>query len=339
MSKQSPSSGLDRRQLLTRAVAGTAALSTGLLGFPAIAQNKKTLKIGYIPILDHLTLAISHHQDNGAYKRVRIEPRLFKSWNSVAGALRAGVIDGAFLLSNFAMDLFNKGEPLRTILVGHRHGSGITVRKESNIQNAKDLVGKTIAIPAPISTHTALLDAYLRGAGSSLSEVKTRVIAPPHMVTAMQRGGIDAFIVAEPFCAKAEQEKVGRTLVFSKEIAAGHICCIVVVRETLLNSDREALQEWVNSLVRAGERIDREKGGAGAEKIVKRASHYMPHNERVLLGGLQNPVDRVIYGDLAPRKADFQQIVDLSRQAGLLQPVDLDRFIVPDFHQRATNQS
>ncbi|MBF0384205.1 MAG: ABC transporter substrate-binding protein [Magnetococcales bacterium] len=325
----------DRRQFLVNATAGATAISAGAFGFPAIAASKKKLTIGYIPILDHLLLAISHNQDNPSFKSVNIHPRLFKSWSSLAGALRAGVIDGAFLLSNFAMDLFNHGVPIRNILVGHRHGSAITVRHGSNIQGAKDLIGKKIAIPARLSTHNALLDTYLRTAGLSLSDVKTHVIAPSHMVNVMKRGGIDAFIVAEPFCAKAELENVGQTLVFSKNIISKHICCIIVLREEILHNNRDSIQEWVNSLIRAGNHIDREKTGHGVDKIVKTASLYMPHSERTILKGLKQPVDRLIYNDLNPLKSDFQQIVEISTQAGLMKPVDLDRFTVREFYDQA----
>lgn len=322
---------VNRRGFLSQSLAGGAALSLGLMGFPALATAKKNIKIGYIPILDHLVLAVSHFHDNRTFQKVDVTPRLFKSWRSVAGALRAGVIDGAFLLSNMAMDLFNHNVPIRAIMVGHRHGSALTVRHDSAIKGAADLAGKTIAIPAKISTHTALLDRYLRRANLSLNHVKTLEIAPPFMLSSMERGGIDAFIVAEPFCAKAELQGVGRILTFSKDILANHICCVLVVRNDILATNRPGMQEWVTSLVRAGQWIDRQKLGSTAGKIAKMAGHYMPHAEKTILAGLQHPDDRVIYNDLNPRPDDFQAIVDISRQANLIQTVDLPRFIHSDF--------
>ena len=326
---------LNRRRFLNRSVVagGGAALGVGLMGFPAIAIAKKSITIGYIPILDHLVLAVSHFQDNRFFNSVNVEPRLFKSWRFVAGALEAGVIDGAFLLSNMAMDVFNQGVPIQSILVGHRHGSGITVRVDSAIKSAADLAGKIIAIPAKISTHTALLDVYLRTAGISLKDVTIREVAPSHMVAAMVRDSIDAFIVAEPFCARAEQEGVGRTLTFSKDILAKHICCVLVVRNEVLAANQKGVQELVNSMVRAGQWIDQKKLGSEAGEVAKIAAHYMPHTEKIILGGLQHPDDRVVYKDLNPRHADFQAIVDISRRADLIQAVDLDRFINSNFFE------
>ncbi|MEO5341367.1 MAG: ABC transporter substrate-binding protein [Magnetococcus sp. MYC-9] len=322
-----PSFVSNRRQFLTRAVAGGVAAGLGLFGFPAIAVPNKVMTIGYIPILDHLVLAASHARDHRSFSAIGIEPRLFKSWSMLAGALEAGVVDGAFLLSNMAMDLFNRGVPIRALLVGHRNGSGLVVRSDSFITNPRELAGKTIAIPARISTHTALLDSYLRRGGLSVQEVKTLEIAPPLMVEAMMRGTIDAFIVAEPFCARAEQEKVGKMLVFSKDILANHICCVLAVRNDAVRANPTGVQEWANSLVRAGQWLDQKKVGATAGEIAKLATPYMPHAESVILAALQNPSDRVVYKDLQPRLADFQAIVEISRQAGILQAVDLEKFV------------
>lgn len=324
---------LNRRRFLTHTVAGGAALGMGLLGFPALAASRKMATIGYIPILDHLILGVSHAKDGSVFNKFQVEPRLFKSWRAIAGALEAGVIDGAFLLSNFAMDLFNRGLPLQAVLVGHRHGSGITVRLDSEIKGPEDLAGKTIAIPAKVSTHTALLDAYLRTAGLSLKHVTTRQIAPSYMVEAMMRKGIDAFIVAEPFCAKAEQEKVGRILAFSKEILPHHICCVLVLRKELLASQSEGLQAWVRSLVRSGQWIDQKKRGGEAGSVAQIATHYMPHTERLILDALEHPDDRIVYSDLNPRQADFQAIVDISLPSGIIQPVDLGRFVSDNLYK------
>ncbi len=327
---------LNRRNFLKKTLVGCGAVGLSPFGFPAIAFPKTDLKIGYIPILDHLTLIVSHARDNNAFRKIQIEPKLFKSWKTVAGALKAGAIDGAFLLSNFAMDVFNKGVDMNSILVGHRHGSGITVKKEANITSPGDLKGKRIAIPAAISTHTALLDKYLRTGGLSLQDVETRVIAPSNMVKAMQKGRIDAFIVAEPFCAKAEAEGQGNTLILSKAILASHICCVVVVRKDILQANPAGIQEWVDSMIASGTFIEQDKVKDGAQNVAQIATQYMKHAVPVVANALTNPTDRITYDDLNPRLSDYQAILDLSVQAGILQDVDLQTFIDDHFYKNSS---
>lgn len=204
---------ISRREFLQKSMAGCAALSLGRIGFPSLVHAKTTLKIGYLPILDHLSLVVAHARENNMYKHINIEPRLMKSWGSVAGALKAGVLDGSFLVSSFAMHQFSKGADIRSILVGHRNGSAITVKKNAGISSAAGLKGKIIGIPAKFSTHTALLDVYLKKAGLSLKDVDVRVIPPPSMIQALKFDRIHAFIVAEPFCTIAETKGVGKTIV------------------------------------------------------------------------------------------------------------------------------
>lgn len=328
-------SGLTRRQFLKMGAAGVAAIGLGSFGFPAIAIARTSLKVGYIPILDHLALTVSHARDNNSFKHIDVEPKMFKRWDDVRGALDAGVIDAAFLLSNYSMDAFNKGMDIRTILVGHRHGSAIVMKKVSGMSSPDSLKGKTIAIPANISTHHALLDRYLRKGGLSLKDVTTRVIAPPDMVKALEGGGIDGYIVAEPWCAKAEIEGTGKILVLSKDILKEHICCVVVVRSSVLKENPSGIQEWVDSLIRNGRFIDLDKTQNSARNITPIADKYMGHKESIVREVLLNPLDRITYSDLNPRLEDYRAILEMSQKAGVLGDVDLERFIDSRFYKES----
>ena len=302
---------------------------------------KTTIKVGYLPILDHLTLLVSHAQDNDAFKQVEIQPKLFKSWTEMVGALQAGVIDAAFILSPLAMDLFNHGLDIKTILLAHRDGSAITVKPDSSIRSAADLKGKSIAIPDWKATHTALLNHYLMTAGLSLKSVIAKVIAPPNMIKAMKLNKIDAFIVAEPFGAKAQNEGIGKILILTKDIVANHVECIVVIKKHFLTDNPAAVQEWVDSLIRAGKWIEQDKLNSHAQQVAKMtAKTYLPHSPETIMLGLQNPPERILYSDLNPKLADFQTIVDISKEANILDSVDLKTFIDNQFYRdSSTNET
>jgi len=298
------------------------------------ADNRVHLRVGYLPILDHLTLLVSHSKDNCLSQQIDIQPKMFKAWGEMVGALKAGVIDAAFILSPLAMDLFNQGVDIRTILLAHRDGSAITVKTGSNIRSAADLKGKAIAIPDRKATHTALLNHYLMSGGFSLKDITAKVIAPPNMLKAMKLGRIDAFIVAEPFGAKAQHNGIGKILVLTKEIIEHHVECIVVVNQQMIKKHRTAIQEWVNSLIRAGKWIDKDKLENGSKQVAKiTAKKYFPHSEEAIIRGLQNPSNRISFSDLNPVLSDFQTIVDISLQADIIENVDLDSFIDDSFYR------
>lgn len=306
------------------------------LGYTNNTMARTTIRVGYLPILDHLTLLVSHAQDNDNFQEVDIKPKLFKSWREMVGALKAGVIDAAFILSPLAMDLFNQGVDVRTILLAHRDGSAITVKKRADIYSAADLKGKSIAIPSRKATHTALLNKYLMSGGLTLKDVNTKVISPPNMIKAMKLGKIDAFIVAEPFGAKARFLGVGDILVLTKDIIDNHVECIVIVNNKLIKENKPAIQEWVNSMIRAGKWIDKDKLENNSKQVAKiTAKKYFPHSKYAVIRGLQNPYNRISFSDLNPKLADFQAIVDISVEAKIIDKVNLEAFIDDSFYQKS----
>ena len=329
MIKKSPK--MNRRNFVKTSLVGTATICSSLLGFPSILHAKESIKVGYLPIVDHLAMLISHAQDNSGFKKVDVIPKMFKSWTSVIGALKADVIDAALLLSPLAMNAYQKGVKIKTVLVAHRNGSGITIAKNSNINSAKDLKGKIIAVPGKISTHTALLDKYLRNEGLSINDVITKAIAPPNMIKSMKQGSIDAFIVADPFVSIAESKGIGKTLILSKDIIPNHICCVLVVKNKVITNKSDAIHEWIASIQNAGAFIDKDKASNNGIKTAKIATKYMPHSEQILQKALSNPHDRIIYANLKPEIDDFKTILNLSQKAGILKSVNLQGLLEPRF--------
>ncbi len=193
---------------------------------------------------------------------------------------------------------------------------------------------KRIAVPAKISTHTALLDKYLREGGLTLNDVRTKVISPPNMLKALQADYIDAFIVAEPFCSKAESMGIGKTLILSKNILPNHICCTVAVRNEALGGNPEGIREWVSSLQQNGKRIDEDKADNNVGNIAEIIARYTQHKTKDIIGGMTNPNDRIVYSDLHPRIADYQSVFNISRQAGILSDSDLNKFIDDRFSEK-----
>ena len=296
---------------------------------------KETMKVGYLPILDHLPLVVSHERENELFKEVDVEPKMFKKWDELAGAIKAGAIDAAFILSPLAMDMFNSGVDIRVVLLGHRNGSAITVAKDSDIKSAKGLKDKKIGIPHAKATHTALLDKYLRGEGLSLKDVKTTVIAPPDMVKAMAGGNIDAFIVAEPWSAKAHLDGVGKTLALTRDILPDHVECVVIARSGFIKEHPAAMQEWVDSLIRAGKFIESDRHKNNSKNLVPIAKKYMGQDEAPVREALVNPYDRITFDNLEPDIPGFRKIVDISRQAGILDDVKLEGFIDSRFYKKS----
>lgn len=290
------------------------------LASPALAAEKTTLRIGYLPITDHLTVIAKAREP---LPHVDFQPVKFGSWPELAEALKAGAVDGAFVLGPIGLTLRQRGVPLRAVLLGHRNGSAMTVRADGDVKALSDLRGKTVAIPSRFSTHNILLRKALAENGLGTGDLKIIELAPPEMVNALATKRIDAFIVAEPFGAQAELQKVGRVLTLSRDIWPDHICCVLNLRQDAIDRDPAAVQELVAAFVHTGHQIGQDPGAAA---VASKA--FLGQKPEVIQHALTHPKGRVTYERLQPELKDFEATQDALIEYGIAKDrVDLAAYL------------
>ncbi|MBK1730710.1 ABC transporter substrate-binding protein [Thiococcus pfennigii] len=325
---------MKRREFLKgagRAMAAAPLLSVmpGTIGNVLAGGRKVRLKIGYLPITDHLLMVAAERE---SFKTAAIEPIKFSSWPEIAEALKAGAIDGGFLLTPIGLTLRAKGAPVQVVMLGHRNGSVITVKQDAGIDRIEDLEGRSIAVPSPFSTHNILLRKVLTEHRiDPARDLRILDMAPPEMVNALATGRIDGYIVAEPFGAQAEALKVGKVLMLSKDIWPDHICCVLNVREAVIDKHPEAVQEMVSGMVRTAAFIA-ERPAEAAKGSVKLIGQRPAVVETVLT----TPAGRLTFDDLVPREADFAATQDYMIAFGIAkEKADLAGYLNAGFMARA----
>jgi len=317
---------MGRRDLLR--LAGSGATAVVLLPFRAEAQGARVrIRLGHLPITDHLTIIASSRTK---FEKLALEPVKFASWPELAEALKAGSLEAAFALTPISLTLRQKGVPIKIILLGHRNGSVLLAAND--IGKLSDLRGKTIAIPSRFSTHNLLLRRLLAREGLDAErDVKLTELPPPEMVQALARGGIAAFIVAEPFGAQAELRKLGKVLALSKDIWPNHVCCALNAREDLIASHAEAVQELVSALTEAGHFAT-----AQPKEAARLSRPFLGQDPAVVLHAMTQPPGRVTYDDLVPTLGDLSATQDDMVKYKLASAeVDLARFLDDRFARSA----
>lgn len=316
---------IQRRRFILNASAsasiGGAMLALGLVPAwlrEARAAEKVRIRIGYLPITDHLTIIAASRTQ---FERVALEPVKFGSWPELAEALKGGAIEGAFALTPMGFALRQKSVPIKLVALGHRNGSVLTAAND--IKSAADLKGKTIAIPSRFSTHNLLLRRYLEKNGIDANKDVTLVeMPPPEMVNALATKRIAAFIVAEPFGGQAELRGIGKVLILSKDIWPNHICCALLLRESLIAEHADSVQELVSAFTAAGQfATDHQDEAAQLSKA------FLGQDPKVVRHVLATP-GRVTYSDLVPTAADLSATqADLIKYKVLSEPIDLTAFV------------
>ena len=257
--------------------------------------------------------------------------RKFTDWPTVKEALIAKEIGGAFILAPMAMQLARDGVPIKIVYLGHRDGTAIVVGADSDIRSFPDLRGKLVAIPNRYANQNVLMHKMMREHGMPPDAIELRELPPPEHPAALASGTIDGYIVGEPFAAKAELDGTGRVLYHTKDIWPEFISCVLVVREDLIDEQRELVQELVTGIAKSGKWLDEDlEHRMEAAEVAAERYYFQP--PELLKHVLSKPVDRVIYTELAPAREEFDEIMELAVDIGVLDgPIAFEDYADPSF--------
>lgn len=243
--------------------------------------------------------------------------RKFTDFATVKESLMAKEVGASFILAPLAMQLAADGVPIKVVYLGHRDGTAIVVRKDSNIHLFSDLAGKTMAIPSRFSNQNVLIHKMMRDWNMEPDSIEVRELPPPEHPIALQTNSIDAYIIGEPFAAKAEVDGYGRVLYQTKDIWEDFISCVLVVRQDLIDEQPDLVQELVSGIAKSGMWLDQDMVHRMDAAEIS-AKHYYFQSPELLKYVLSKPVDRVKYTRLTPLRDDFDEIMHLAHDIGVL---------------------
>lgn len=280
---------------------------------PEVAGQTQTLEVAFLPVTCHLTCPVTDYASKTSTTGTRFDALRFTEFPPIVEALKTKKLLAGFLTVPLAMKMREQGAPVKVVCLGHRDGSQLVIRKELTAKNLTDMKGKTIAIPSPFSNENFFLTKMMRDQGVQPGDIKTVVLPPPDMASALDAKAIDGFIVAEPFCAKAEVDGAGRVLYYAKDIWPNYISCCLVVHEDLIRERPEVVRDLVRGIVESGEWTEQNREGAA-----KLVAPYFRQDEKLLKFILTQPPDRVTYRNLNPTDEEMNKILDMGMSLGFL---------------------
>jgi ABC-type nitrate/sulfonate/bicarbonate transport system substrate-binding protein len=303
-------------------------------------SGKVKINISHLQITDHLVLGILKHQ----IETGQVQPRYFElnticnaSWNPVQTDLVNGKIDESLVLAPFSMDLFAYNVPIRLISLAHKNGSIFVRSKDNKPDEMKDFFSdKIINIPHKMSVHNMLIHKYLTDMGLKPGvpghdeiNVTLEVVAPIQMPkTLMMSQNIAGFIVAEPIGTNAISKGIAEQVFLSASIWHDHPCCIVVMQESFIQENTDAVYEFVVLLQNAGLYAEANKDEVAAIALdfldpEKKQGLSLPVLKKVL-----NEPMGIKINDLYPNIDDFEVLQNyMHHEMGIGKLIDLEKFI------------
>lgn len=160
-------------------------------------------------------------------------------------AMASGDVDVGYVGISPVLSSISSGVPVKVISSAQIEGSGIIVTDDSNIKNAQDLAGKTVATPGEASIQHVLLSAYLKANGMSLDDINESAMKVPSINDALKTGNLPAAITFQPYVSLGETDDSIDELVDSSEIMPGHPCCVVAASEDFLKNNEQTAKDIV----------------------------------------------------------------------------------------------
>jgi NitT/TauT family transport system substrate-binding protein len=298
----------------------------------------ETLLVGGLPVTCNLTLPIACRARNraGLSTQAKFEYVRYSGWPEIKESLISGSISAAYMLAPLVMDLVTKGVPVKIISLGHRSGAVIMVRTDSPYRKFKDLAGKKIAIPSRFAVDFLFLRKMLAEEGMSLKDIQMVEMAPPDMPAALYARAVDAYCTGEPFGAAAQRAGYAMPLRMTRDEWPNYICCVLTARQELIDANPGLVQDLVNYVQGAGLWLDAKHDHRSRAAQIAADSKYFNQDPAVIQFVMDNPVDRVTYGDLRMIKEEFDDLMEQSIHAGTLKtPVPFERYVEERFVKAA----
>lgn len=197
--------------VLLAAVAGARPTTT------ASAQGLTTLHVITTPIEDSAGVYYAQAAGFFAKSGLQVEIQAMNSGEATAAAIAGGAADIG-VMNVLSMSIAHqRGIGLRFIAPASEYVESapttlMVVARDSSIQSAKDLVGKTIAVAAVGDMKTVATKAWLTDQGVNPQDVHFIEIPGPQTAAALQKHIVDAGMLSDPFLAEALTEESIRSI-------------------------------------------------------------------------------------------------------------------------------
>lgn len=233
---------------------------------PASDKNL-VIRAGHFPNVTHAQGLIG--QANGWFEKrigpdVKIDWKIFNAGPSAIEAMFAGELDLTYIGPNPAINGYVKsnGEALRIVCGANSGGAALVIRKDSGIDEIKDLHGKKIASPQLGNTQDVALRAFLQENGFVLKEkggdVEVIPVRNPDQLSLFITKQIDAAWTIEPWVSRLVKEGNGK--VFLEESSrwpkGEYVTTHLIVSTKFLKEHSDLVKRWISAHVELTEWID-----------------------------------------------------------------------------------
>jgi NitT/TauT family transport system substrate-binding protein len=302
-------------------------------------EDKKILKIGYFPNINHAQAVIGI--GNGDFQKVlgtnvELKPFIFNAGPSAIEALFAKQIDASYVGPNPAINgyVISEGKDVRIISGATSGGAVFVVRADTGINSTADFANKKFASPQLGNTQDVALRSYLLENGYKTVENQGNVHVLPaknsDILTLFLKKDIDGAWVPEPWGERLIKDANGKLFLDERDLwpDGKFVTGLIVVRTDYLQNNPDVIEKLLKANVEETESINNNKEEATKAfntELKKITGQTIP--EDILQQSLKrleftyDPIQQSLYksandafklGFLGKSKPDLSNIFDLN---------------------------
>lgn len=265
----------------------------------------RRIDVGFVPLLDAAPLVIARDIGFAAEEGLNLVLHREMSWAALRDRLIWGRYDAAHMLAPVVVaqsagigagdaaldalmllsvngDMVGAGPPLAEAIAaagGDPADAAATCRALAVVAAGRQL---RFGVPFPLSTHAALLDAWLPA--GSVAQV---TVPPPRMAVAMAAGEIDAFCVGEPWGSVAVERGAAALILPGTAIWQFAPEKVLAIPRAAVEKDPTRVAALMRAAWRAARWLGEPANAMTAAELVAAELHVAPDLlERVLAGRL-----------------------------------------------------
>jgi NitT/TauT family transport system substrate-binding protein len=268
---------MDKRTInVVLAIAIAVILVAASIPTPAFSQaeQKKTLRIGYFPNINHAQAVIG--LGRGDFQKalgdnVEVKTQIFNAGPAAMEGLLANQVDVSYIGPGPTINGYvrSDGQALRIISGSASGGAVFVVRNDSGINSAQDLANKKFATPELGNTQDIALRNYLLDNGFNTKEkggnVEVLTVKNPDIVTLFLTKQIDGAWVPEPWGETLVKEAGGKILVDERDLwppDGKFVTAHIIVRTDYLQNNPDVIKKLLEAHINETNWINTNKTAA-----------------------------------------------------------------------------
>lgn len=288
-------------------------------------EDRPVIKMGYMPVITNFAAPLLDAASQDIDTPIRFKAIKFASFAEMAEALRNDEIQAGFIIAPLSIVLRQQGEDVKVVYIGNRHESTLVVRQDLPVRTFNDLEGFTVAVPMRYSGHNLEMLKLIDDAGLK-GKINVVEMNPPDMASALTAGSLDAYFVGEPFAAQTLKSGSSKLLFHVEKVWPGFICNLLLVRQTFIDRNPEAVQMLVQGAARSGMWIKQ-----NTAKAVEIGARYWGQPQDLVSYALNTPEHRIVFDQYTPREDEMQSIADMMQRFGLSKGNNIDGLVEDRF--------